>query len=60
MKILPINNRVNFNGALINKKAAKEIETVIKPFLKEYNPNTEELMEKTQSNTNSIFCASRF
>ena len=39
MKILPINNGVNFNGALINKKAAKEIETVIKPFLKEYNPN---------------------
>lgn len=54
MKILPINNRVNFNGALINKKAAKEIETVIKPFLKEYNPNTEELMEKVCKRRNLI------
>lgn len=38
MKILPVNNRVNFNGALVNKKAAKEIETVIKPFLKDIIP----------------------
>ena len=57
ISILPFNtrNQTNFKGAELNKRAAQELETVVKPFLAKYKrPQDETLLDEIRKKSEKL------